>query len=55
MTSHGKKTLISTGIVTDNVACLPPEPVGIYVTQLTPVMGVHTGPGVPGIAFYRGD
>jgi DegV family protein with EDD domain len=26
--------------------------VELYVTELTPVMGVHTGPGVLGIAFY---
>lgn len=25
----------------------------IYVTEFTPVMGVHTGPGLIGIAFYR--
>jgi DegV family protein with EDD domain len=24
----------------------------LYVTELTPVMGVHTGPGVLGVAFY---
>ena len=29
--------------------------VELYVTQFTPVMGVHTGPGVLGIAFYWGD
>jgi DegV family protein with EDD domain len=26
--------------------------VELYVTELTPVMGVHTGPGVLGVAFY---
>jgi DegV family protein with EDD domain len=26
--------------------------VELYVTELTPVMGVHTGPGVLGIAYY---
>jgi DegV family protein with EDD domain len=25
----------------------------IYVTEFTPVMGVHTGPGIIGIAFYE--
>ena len=24
----------------------------LYVTELTPVMGAHTGPGVLGVAFY---
>jgi fatty acid-binding protein DegV len=24
----------------------------LYITELTPVMGTHTGPGVLGIAFY---
>lgn len=28
------------------------QPVELYVTQFTPVMGVHTGPGVLGLAFY---
>lgn len=27
----------------------------IFITEFTPVMGVHTGPGVLGIAFYSGD
>jgi len=27
----------------------------IFITEFTPVMGVHTGPGVIGIAFYSGD
>ena len=27
----------------------------IFVTEFTPVMGVHTGPGVIGVAFYSGD
>jgi DegV family protein with EDD domain len=27
----------------------------LYVTELTPVMGAHTGPGVLGVAFYSGD
>ncbi len=31
------------------------QPVELYVTQFTPVMGVHTGPGVLGIAFYWED
>jgi fatty acid-binding protein DegV len=26
--------------------------VELYVTALTPVMGIHTGPGVLGTAFY---
>ena len=30
-------------------------PVELYVTQFTTVIGVHTGPGVLGIAFYWGD
>jgi fatty acid-binding protein DegV len=25
----------------------------LYVTELTPVMGAHTGPGVLGIVFYK--
>lgn len=29
--------------------------VELYVTQFTPVMGAHTGPGVLGLAFYSGD
>jgi fatty acid-binding protein DegV len=24
----------------------------LFVTEFTPVMGVHTGPGVIGVAFY---
>ena len=24
----------------------------IFVTEFTPVMGVHTGPGLIGVAFY---
>jgi DegV family protein with EDD domain len=31
------------------------HPVELYVTQFTPVMGVHTGPGVLGVAFYWED
>ncbi len=31
------------------------QPVELYVTQLTPVMGLHTGPGVLGIAFFWED
>ena len=27
----------------------------LFVTEFTPVMGVHTGPGLFGIAFYSGD
>lgn len=27
----------------------------LFVTEFTPVMGVHTGPGLIGIAFYSGD
>ena len=27
----------------------------VFITEFTPVMGVHTGPGVIGIAFYSGD
>ena len=27
----------------------------ILITEFTPVMGVHTGPGLLGIAFYSGD
>lgn len=27
----------------------------LYITEFTPVMGVHTGPGVIGVAFYSGD
>jgi len=26
--------------------------VELYVTEFTPVMGAHTGPGVIGLAFY---
>jgi len=28
------------------------KPVEIFITEFTPVMGVHTGPGVIGAAFY---
>jgi fatty acid-binding protein DegV len=24
----------------------------LYITELTPVMGAHTGPGVLGVVFY---
>ena len=27
----------------------------LFITEFTPVMGVHTGPGVIGVAFYCGD
>jgi len=27
----------------------------IFITEFTPVMGIHTGPGVIGVAFYVGD
>jgi DegV family protein with EDD domain len=27
----------------------------LLITEFTPVMGVHTGPGVIGVAFYNGD
>ena len=27
----------------------------LFITEFTPVMGVHTGPGVIGFAFYGGD
>jgi len=27
----------------------------LYITEFTPVMGAHTGPGLIGIAFYSGD
>jgi DegV family protein with EDD domain len=26
----------------------------IFITEFTPVMGVHTGPGLIGVAFYNG-
>jgi DegV family protein with EDD domain len=29
--------------------------VEIFTTEFTPVMGVHTGPGVVGVAFYSED
>jgi len=27
----------------------------LFITEFTQVMGVHTGPGVIGVAFYSGD
>ncbi len=27
----------------------------LFITEFTPVMGVHSGPGVVGVAFYSGD
>ncbi len=27
----------------------------LFITEFTPVMGVHTGPGVIGVAFYSED
>jgi len=33
--------------IASEVAC-----VEVYVTDFTPVMGLHTGPGLLGIAFY---
>jgi len=27
----------------------------LFITEFTPVMGAHTGPGVIGAAFYSGD
>ena len=35
--------------------CAHVECVEFYVTEFTPVMGAHTGPGVVGIAFYADD
>jgi DegV family protein with EDD domain len=31
------------------------QPQELYITQFTPVMGVHTGPGVVGLAYYAED
>ncbi len=49
-------------IVADNAACIPQEQASsqldcaeLFITEFTPVMGVHTGPGVIGVAFYSGD
>ena len=54
-------------VVTDSSATVPPDLVRelnirvgqgfvlldeLYVTELTPVMGAHTGPRVLGIVFY---
>lgn len=36
--------------VAERFSCLE-----LYVTTLTPVMGVHGGPGVLGVTFYRRD
>jgi fatty acid-binding protein DegV len=27
----------------------------LFITEFTPVMGAHTGPGLIGVAFYSGD
>jgi fatty acid-binding protein DegV len=27
----------------------------LFITEFTPVMGIHTGPGLVGMAFYIGD
>ena len=27
----------------------------LFITEFTTVMGVHTGPGLIGVAFYSGD
>jgi len=27
----------------------------LFITEFTPVMGVHTGPGLIGVAFYCGE
>jgi DegV family protein with EDD domain len=29
--------------------------VEVFITEFTPVMGVHTGPGLIGVAFYNGE
>ena len=29
--------------------------VELFITEFTPVMGVHTGPGLVGAAFYAGE
>ncbi len=44
-------------VVTDTTACIPQDKVAeygieLFITEFTPVMGVHTGPGVIGAAFY---
>jgi fatty acid-binding protein DegV len=31
------------------------QPQELYLTQFTSVMGVHTGPGVVGLAYYAED
>lgn len=31
------------------------QPEELYITPFTPVMGVHTGPGVVSLAFYTGE
>lgn len=45
-------------IVTDTTACIPQDKAAdniVCITEFTPVMGVHTGPGVVGVAFYSED
>ena len=27
----------------------------LFITEFTPVMGAHIGPGLIGVAFYNGD
>jgi fatty acid-binding protein DegV len=31
------------------------DPAELYVTEMTPVIGAHTGPGLLGVAFYADD
>jgi DegV family protein with EDD domain len=31
------------------------DPVELYVTEMTPVIGAHTGPGLLGVAFYTDE
>jgi fatty acid-binding protein DegV len=55
-------------VVTDSSACVPQEAerlkadilsqfdcIEFYVTDFTPVVGTHTGPGSIGLSFYTAD
>ncbi len=45
-----EKAIVMKNAILERFTCLE-----WYITEFTPVMGVHTGPGLVGVAFYQDD